>query len=340
MSGPRSVRRRATIHDVAAEAGISRGTVSRVLNNEPYVSGAAREAVEKAVAKVGYVRNAAARNLVTQRSRAIALIVHEPHSVVLDDPNIGNILIGTNAVLSQADHQLVTLMIDSQRDSDRVIEYLRGGFVDGAIILSARTGDPISQAIAELDLPASFVGHPPDAPAIPFIGIDNKAAAFEVVRRLVETGRSRVGMLASGLDRDSGEDRLAGFREALGDRFDPALVVRHPFYSYTAGVESMSELLARDPSVDGVFAASDAVAAGAMDVLHRRGISIPDDIGIVGFDDSSWALRCVPALSTVRQPAEDLGRRAAQQVLDQLSGADDFVRELILPTEVVWRASA
>lgn len=340
MSTPRTARRRATIHDVAAEAGISRGTVSRVLNNEPYVSETARRAVEAAVAKVGYVRNAAARNLVTQRSRAIALIVHEPHSVVLDDPNIGNILIGTNAVLSDADHQLVTLMIDSQRDSDRVIEYLRGGFVDGAIILSARTGDPISEAIAELGLPASFVGHPPDAPAIPFIGIDNRAAAEAIVQRLVATGRRRIGMLASGLDRDSGQDRLAGFQAALGELFDPALVVRHPFYSYAAGAEGMTELLARDPHIDGVFAASDAVAAGAMDVLHRHGIAIPEQVGIVGFDDSSWAIRCTPLLSTVRQPAETLGRRAAQQVLDQLLDGGEAPDGVILPTEIVWRASA
>lgn len=340
MTGRRSVRRRATIHDVAAEAGISRGTVSRVLNNEPYVSESARAAVEAAVAKVGYVRNAAARNLVTQRSRAIALIVHEPHSVVLDDPNIGNILLGANAVVSEADHQLVTLMIDSQRDSTRVVEYLRGGFVDAAIILSARVGDPISAAVAELGLPASFVGHPPDAPGIPYIGIDNQAAAEAIVRRLVATGRRRIGMLASGVDRDSGQDRLIGFQRALGDAYDPTLVVRHPFYSYTAGAEGMAELLTREPHLDGVFAASDAVAAGAMEVLHRRGISIPGDIGVVGFDDSAWAIRCVPPLSTVRQPAETLGRRAARQVLDQLSGALDFDRDLILPTDIVWRESA
>ena len=339
MSGQPSPRRRATIHDVAAEAGISRGTVSRVLNDEPYVSAQARQAVEAAVRKVGYVRNAAARNLVTQRSRAVALIVHEPHSVVLDDPNIGNILIGTNAVLSQADHQLVTLMIDSRRDSDRVVEYLRGGFVDGAIILSARTGDPITGAIEEIGMPACFVGHPSDAANISYIGIDNRDAAEQITRRLVDTGRRRIGMLASGLDRDSGQDRLAGFRAALGDLFDPDLVVRNPFYSYTAGVDGMTELLRRDPTVDGVFAASDAVAAGALDVLHRRGVDVPGKLGIVGFDDSSWALRCTPALSTVRQPAEDLGRRAAQQVLDQLSGTDR-VAGVLLPTDIVWRESA
>lgn len=333
-------RRRSTIHDVAAEAGISRGTVSRVLNNERYVSEASRKAVEAAVAKVGYVRNAAARNLVTQKSRAVALIIHEPHSLVLDDPNIGNILIGTNEVLSAADHQMVTLIVDSQRDSDRVVEYLRGGFVDGAIILSARTDDPISRAVAEMRLPASFVGHPADAPDIPYIGIDNVAAAEQITRRLVATGRTRVGMLASGLDRDSGQDRLQGFAAALGEKFDPRLVIRHPFYSYGAGVEGMTELLRLAPDIDGVFAASDAVAAGAMEVLHRRGIHIPRDIGVVGFDDSSWALRCRPALSTVRQPAETLGQRAAAQVLEQLAGTVAHQHGILLSTEIVWRDSA
>ncbi|WXF91462.1 LacI family DNA-binding transcriptional regulator [Curtobacterium flaccumfaciens pv. flaccumfaciens] len=228
MSEVRSARQRATIQDVADEAGMSRGTVSRVLNDEPYVSPKAREAVQDAVRRVGYVRSAAARSLVTRRSGAIALIVHEPSVVVLDDPNIGNILIGTNAVLSDADQQLVTIMVDSARDSERVVEYLRGGFVDGAIVLSARDGDPITGAIEEIGMPACFVGHPSDAANISYIGIDNRAAAEQITRRLVDTGRRRIGMLASGLDRDSGQDRLAGFTAALGERFDPDLVARNP----------------------------------------------------------------------------------------------------------------
>ena len=131
--------RRATIHDVAAASGVSHGTVSRVLNAERYFSDEARIAVENAVAQVGYVRNTAARNLKTQRSHAVGLIVHEPHSLFLEDPNIGAILLGTNEILSAADYQLVSLVIDSDRDSDRVAEYLRGGFVDGVIIISARS---------------------------------------------------------------------------------------------------------------------------------------------------------------------------------------------------------
>ena len=341
MTPPPARPKRATIFDVAAEAGVSRGTVSRVLNGEPYVSEAARQAIEAAIAKVGYVRNTAARNLARQASGAIALIVHEPNSVFVDDPNIGNILLGTNGALSAADYQLVTLVIETERDSERVSGYLGGGFVDGAIIVSAREGDPISRAIAELRLPAVMIGRPDNQPRLPWVGIDNRGAAREIADRLAGTGRRRVGMIAAGLDRDSGRDRLAGFQDALGDAFDPTLVSQQPFYTFDAGVAGMTELLEREPELDGVFAASDAVAAGAIDVLRARGRRVPDDVGVVGFDDSAWALRCQPLLSTVRQPAALLGARAAELVLEQIaSGGTSGEGGVVLETEVVWRASA
>ena len=332
--------RRATIFDVAAEAKVSRGTVSRVLNGEPYVSDSSREAIEKAIEKVGYVRNMAARNLVTQSTRAIALIVHEPHSVFLEDPNIGAILLGTNDRLSESDYQLVCLIIGSDRDSSRIADYLRGGFVDGAIIVSAREHDPISAAIAQIGLPAVFVGHPSTEPDTPYVGIDNRGAARDITARLLQTGRTRVGMIAAALDRDSGAERLAGFRDALGDRFDENLVIDIPLYSRTSGVEGMRELLRRAPDIDGIFASSDAIAAGAMDVLREHGRSIPGDVGIVGFDDSDWAMRCQPPLSTVRQPADLLGREAASVVLGIVNGTAPASLGTMLPTEIAWRDSA
>jgi DNA-binding LacI/PurR family transcriptional regulator len=332
--------KRATIFDVAAEAGVSRGTVSRVLNGERYVSAAAREAIESAIAKVGYVRNTAARNLATQSSGAIALIVHEPHSVFVDDPNIGAILLGINSSLSAADYQLVSLIIDTERDSQRVTGYLGGGFVDGAIIVSAREGDPISRAIADLRLPAVMIGRPDNQLQLPWVGIDNRGAARQITERLRGTGRRRIGMIAAGLDRDSGRDRLAGFREALGDDYDDALVSRQGLYTHAAGVAGLTELLRVDPALDGVFAASDAVAVGALEALASAGRRVPADVGVVGFDDSAWAHRAQPALSTIRQPAGDLGARAAELVLEQVLSGAPATGGVLLPTEVVWRDSA
>jgi DNA-binding LacI/PurR family transcriptional regulator len=332
--------KRATIFDVAAEAGVSRGTVSRVLNAEPYVSAAAREAIDAAIAKVGYVRNTAARNLARQSSGAIALIVHEPDSVFIDDPNIGAILLGANTALSAADYQLVSLLIDTERDSQRVTGYLGGGFVDGAIIVSAREGDPISQAIANLRLPAVMVGRPDNQPQLPWVGIDNRGAARQITERLRDTGRRRIAMIAAGLDRDSGRDRLAGFRDALGENFDDGLVAHQTLYTYAAGVAGMTELLAIDPHIDGVFAASDAVAAGALEALRNAGRAVPRDVGVVGFDDSAWATRTQPALSTVRQPAGELGARAAELVLEQVRSGTLRSSGSLLATDIVWRDSA
>ena len=331
---------RATINDVAAVAGVSRGTVSRVLNSEAYVSDSAKKAVEDAIEQVGYVRNTAARNLVTRQSHAIGLIVHEPHSLFLEDPNIGSILLGTNSVLSAADYQLVSLVIDSDRDSARVAEYLTGGFVDGVIIVSARAHDPIAKVVSQIGLPAAFVGHPVDIEGIPWVGIDNVAAARAITSRLVDTGRRRIGMIAAGLDRDSGLDRVAGFTAAMGDAFDPALVVQQPFYAHASGLEGTRELLRRAPDVDGIFAAYDAIAAGVLDALREAGRSVPHDVGVVGFDDSVWAVRAQPQLSTVHQPAGQLGRGAAESVLAQIRGEAVDSAGTFLETHIVWRDSA
>lgn len=335
-----SRRRRATVKDVATEAGVSRGTVSRVLNGQRYVSDDARDAINAAIAKVGFVPNRAARSLVMQSSQAIGLIVHEPHSLFIEDPNIGSILLGANAALSEADYQLSFLIADSARDIERLARYLSGGLIDGVIIVSARAGDPITRAVADLDLPAAFVGHPRDIGDAAYVAIDNRGAAREITTRLKATGRQRVGMIAAALDRDSGSDRLAGFVDALGSTFDPQLVQSVPLYSYSDGQDGMRELLARCPEIDGVFASSDAVAAGAMDVLQMAGRVVPRDVGVVGFDDSSWALRCDPPLSTVHQPATELGRAAAESVLRQIRGQGPDASAQLLECPVVWRDSA
>lgn len=336
----RSIRpRRATVHDVATASGVSRGTVSRYINGDRYVSQSAREAIEDAIRKVGYVPNNAARRLVMQRSQSIGFIVHEPHSLFVEDPNIGAILLGANSALSNADYQMVVLIADSERDTARVTRYLSSGFVDGVIIVSARAFDPIARVVDRLQVPAAFVGHPPGATKAAFVVIDNRGAARAITERLLSTGRRRVGMIAAALDRDSGSDRLAGFTDAMGPRFDPALVERVDLYSYSAGRQAAAALLERAPDLDGVFAASDAIAAGAVEALRMSGRRIPDDVGIVGFDDSAWATRTIPPLSTVRQPAEGLGRRAADAVLAQLNG-EPPAGEVLLASQIVWRQSA
>jgi Transcriptional regulators len=269
----------------------------------------------------------------------VALIVHEPDVVFVEDPNIGSILLGANSTLSESNYLMATIVVDSEVDVARVVEYLAGGFVDGAIVVSARVEDPVTRAIEQFAVPAVFIGSMPILPNATSVGIDNLEASREITTRLLATGRSKVGMIAAALDRTSGADRLAGFEAALGDSFTSSLVVPVDLYTYAAGRAGMQELLSREPLIDGVVAASDAIAAGAMSVLREHGRRIPEDVGVVGFDDSAWALRCNPPLSTVHQPASEVGRVASELVLRLIDGEVVGVGT-VLETPVVWRDSA
>lgn len=331
--------RRATVSDVADAAGVSRATVGRYVNRKGYVSSSAREAIARAIDETGFVPSIPARNLVTQRTRMVAFIVHEPDTVFVEDPNIGSILLGANLALSRRDYLMATVVVDSEADVVRIAEHLAGGFFDGAIVVSARVDDPITQAIEQFEVPAVFIGDVRSVPTATSVGIDNRGASRAITTRLRETGRTRIGMIAAALDRASGADRLAGFADAMGEDFDPDLVARADFFTYGAGRAGMRELLRRDPSIDGVVAASDAVAAGALSVLREHNRRVPEDVGIVGFDDSSWALRCEPALSTVHQPASQIGETAGEVVLRRIDGEDSGAG-VILPTPIVWRQSA
>ena len=286
------------------------------------------------------MRNTAARNLATQSSGAIALIVHEPHSVFVDDPNIGAILLGINSSLSAADYQLVSLIIDTERDSQRVTGYLGGGFVDGVIIVSARAGDPISQAIADLRLPAVMIGRPDHQSQLSWVGIDNRGAAKQITQRLA---RHRPKARRDDRRRPRPRQRprpLGGFSGCLGKE-----VRRHPRVApgplhARRGSCGHGGVARVDPHLDGVFAASDAVAVGALEALASAGRRVPVDVGVVGFDDSAWARRAQPALSTIRQPAGDLGAKAAELVLEQVRSGALATDGVVLSTEVVWRESA
>ena len=314
--------------------------MSRVLTGGVNVSAAAYAAVTDAIERVGYVPNRAARNLTTNRAGAAALVIQEPQAQFLEDPIIGTILLGANSELSAADVQLVMLILDSPRDRDRASAFITGGFVDGALLVSTRAADPVVEAISRAGVPLATIGRSSRSTDIPYATIDNRRAAREITQRLRQTGRKRIGMIASGLDRDSGRDRRRGFRQALGDGYDPALVFESPYYTYQAGLDGIGELLRREPELDGVFASSDAAASGVIDGLLAAGRSVPGDVGVVGFDDSSWALRAQRPLSTVRQPAYELGQVGARIVLDQLAGKGKSDLSVVLPTTVVWRESA
>ncbi|MET7361735.1 LacI family DNA-binding transcriptional regulator [Streptomyces sp. NPDC005562] len=339
---------RPTLEAVAARAGVSRATVSRVVNGDPGVREVLAEKVRHAVDELGYVPNRAARSLVTRRHDAVAVVIAEPETRVFADPFFALQLRGISKELTSHDVQLVLLLTEGRDDHERVGRYLAGGHVDGALVFSLHLDDPLPGIIRRAGVPTVFGGRPgwpqpgPDEPAAPYVDCDNRGGAREAVRHLVGLGRTRIAHITGALDQTSAVDRLDGFRDALGD-VDERLVAEGDF-TPAGGERAMRELLARVPELDAVFAANDLTASGALRVLREQGRRVPDDVAVVGFDDMlAVAEQTEPPLTSVRQDIEEMGRLMARMLLRGRSGeepAAGTAAGVVLPTSLVRRASA
>ncbi|WP_268822315.1 LacI family DNA-binding transcriptional regulator [Yinghuangia soli] len=321
---------------VAAVAGVSRATVSRVINNSPKVSPQVREAVEAAIAATGYVPNRAARTLVTRRTDSVALVIQEPEAHLFGDPYLTGIVRSVSEELSGTDTQLVLMMVKTDADQQRLERYLRGGHVDGALLVSLHGDAQLPGRLVGAGIPVVVGGRPlgPTAGLV-YVDADNVGGARLATRYLHDLGRSRVATIAGPADMCAGVDRLAGYLDAV----EGEPVVVHGDFTRASGTAAMRELLERAPGLDAVFAASDLMAAAALAVLRESGRRVPDDVAVVGFDDVDAALWSDPPLTTVHQPVHEQGRRMTRLLLDAAIPGRPAEPE-ILPTRLVVRASA
>src|SRR5829696_7934108 len=256
---------RPTLEKVAARAGVSRATVSRVVNGSTRVAPGIREAVMRAVDELGYVPNLAARSLVTQRTDSIALVVSEPPTRVFsDDPFFSGIIRGVSQELEAADKQLVLMLAGSQPSHDRVERYATAGHVDGVLVASMHGADPLPGALSRMGIPVVASGRPLGRHDMPYVDIDNVGGAAAAVERLVTIGRQRIATIAGPQDMIAGIDRLTGYRSALRDS------------TRESGTQAMRQLLSDDPGLDAVFVASDMMALGALQALRQAGRRVPD----------------------------------------------------------------
>lgn len=330
---------RPTIRDVAATAGVSRGTVSRVLNGGRYVSPAALAAVEKAIRQTGYVANHSARSLARRRTDCVAFILSEPQEKLFEDPNFDVLLRSATRALAEHDKTLVMIIAGDQDDHERVLRYLRAGHVDGVLLISAHGGDPLLKHLPEAQLPVVCCGRPPaNTEFVPYVGSDNYGGARRMTEHLINLGRKRIATITGPLDISSGIDRLAGFRAVMAEHGRPERMVTADDYSYRSGEAAMAELLESDPDVDAVFVASDLLATGALATLRRHGRHVPDDVAVGGFDDSRVAVSTEPALTTVRQPVELIAKEMTRLLVDHILG--DEPPSVVLETTLVRRESA
>lgn len=326
-----------TLKMVAAAAGVSKSTVSRVINASPSVTPEAVAAVSAAIERLGYTPNRAARSLVSRRTETLALVIPENTATFFTDPYFASVIQGAATRVSQTSFTLALLIAAGSEDKTR--RYLSAGNVDGALVLSHHTDD---RAYGHLsgDLPLVFAGRPMTAEsATPtYVDVDNVGAGATATRRLVDAGRRRVATVAGPPDMSAGVDRLEGWRRTLAEAGLATDLVEHGDFTPASGAAAARRLLERGEAFDGLFAASAQMAFGALSVLREHGLEVPRDLGLVTVDDDHFSQTAVPPLTTIRQPTLELGRAIVDVLIGVVEGRP-VERVTILPTEVVERGS-
>lgn len=331
-----AVRDTPTIEQVAAAAGVSRSTVSRVVNGSNAVSPAALAAVKGAIERLAYVPNRAARSLASRQTHAIALVVPEDVSQFFGDPYFASIVTGISRRLSESDY-LLNLIIASDDPRNKTASFVRGGAVDGALVASQHAGDGFIEAIAAA-VPLVFGGRPARwSDTHHFVDVDNVAGARVATQHLIERGRTRIATIAGPLTMPVGIDRLAGWRAALADAGLPEGPIEDGGFKSALAEDAMRRMLATGRPFDGLFVASDMMARAAIRVLTTEGIRVPEDVALVGYDDTPVATDREPQLTTIRQPLEQMGETMASLLIQVIAGTAPAERALIMPTELVVR---
>ncbi|WP_141015573.1 LacI family DNA-binding transcriptional regulator [Nocardioides sambongensis] len=329
-----------TLDEVARLAGVSRATASRAINGGNRVSAAAQAAVDAAVTTLGYTPNPAARSLVTRRTDSVALVVPEPDERVFSDPFFIHTLRSVNRVLAPKDLQLVLLLAQPGEEERRMLRYLRRRHIDGAIVVSHHRSDRLPDHLAALGLPCVFVGRPwTSADKVAYVDTDNLGGGRAATELLVEQGCARIANIAGPDDMAAGRDRLDGWRSAMRAAGLADDLVEPGDFTEAGGGAAAEALLERCPDLDGIVAASDLMAAGALRVLEAAGRRVPQDVRVVGYDDLGLAE--TSSLTTVRNPIGEMAEQATRMLLEQID--DERVPRalrVIFPPALVRRGSA
>ncbi|WP_416344930.1 LacI family DNA-binding transcriptional regulator [Isoptericola peretonis] len=328
-----------TLDDVARAAGVSRSTASRAINGGDRVSPEAQAAVDDAVTRLGYAPNRAARSLVTRRTDSIALVVPEPDARILTDPFLAGVLRGVSEGLTGTELQLVLLLARPGEPPGHIARYLRSGHVDGVVVASHHREDQLEHELVHSQLPAVFVGRPFDTESLHFVDVDNASGGRTATQRLVDRGCRRIATITGPLDMTAAVDRHDAWEHTLEDAGLPAVAVENGDFTVAGGADAMQRILAAHPDVDGVFAASDLMATGALQVLRESGRRVPDDVAVVGFD-ALGAERTTPRLTTVLQPVVEMVTAATSTLLDMLAGDEPPAQPQIFVPRLIEGESA
>lgn len=329
-----------TLDDIAKLAGVSRSTVSRVVNDHPSVSDSARKRVLQVIQNTGFHPNAAARALASHRSRMIGLVLPRSVSAFFSDPYYPRLTQGIAQASNQYDYTLGLFLIGTKEDEEQIYPRIsRKGLLDGILLQSSQYSDQITSRLMNTNLPVVVAGRPFHNTNITYIDIDNIAAAHKAVCHLIQQGHTRVGTITGSMDSTASIDRKEGYLRALiecGLEIDLDLIDSGDF-TEAGGYAAMQRLLPARP--DAIFGASDIMSIGAMRAVHEAGLRIPEDIAFVGFDDLPLATTLQPSLTTIHQPIYQFGFKAVEILIDLIENGINPPRRVIMETELIVRES-
>ena len=328
-----------TISDVARLAAVSTMTVSRVVNKSDYVSEATRARVERAIAELGYVPNALARQLRSKRTKTLALVMAD-----ITNPFFTTVARGVEDVAGARGFGVLFCNTDeSEVEEVDYVSMLIQRQIDGVLLVPATSSSRSLALLRSQNVPVAILDRRVRSRHVDVVRGDSEAGAYALVRHLLELGHRRIAVLAGSKAVSTSVDRVAGFTRALaeaGIQPDPRLV-RYGGYHQSEGYAMARDVLDVAPAPTAIFAANNFIAAGAIRAVREAGLHVPADISMVGFDDlaSEWLMD--PFLTVFAQPAYAIGQRATELLLERIDGqAPTTPREIVLPGELIVRRSS
>ncbi|MFF1574273.1 LacI family DNA-binding transcriptional regulator [Leifsonia sp. NPDC058292] len=337
----RASARRVTLRDIADKVGITPSAVSMALAGKPRIGDDTRKAVVDAAAELGYVPSSAARALRSQHAGTIALIVPTTATHVFGHSYFMLVLEGASSVANENDVQLlVSTNPDNEHGLAAYERVMRSKSADGAILTSAAIDDPTVERLIASGLPVVMIGNFPHLPDAVTVGIDDRAASRAITEHLITAhGRRRLLHLTGPLDHQTGADRRAGFVDAVhAHGLEAESLIVEGDLSESSGVAAVQGLGERMREFDGIVAANDDMAFGALTVLRSASVDVPGEVAIVGFDDFGLARVTTPSITTVRVPAQRIARIASERLFEIMAGRDGWQRHEVA-VELVLRQS-
>ncbi len=328
-----------TLEDIARMSGVSRSTVSRVINGDPNVKNQTRKKVQDIIQSINFQPNLAARGLAVGRTGVLGLVIPTGISAIFSDPYFPLLIQGVATACNALGYSVMLWLAEPDYERKAINQILYNGIVDGIIVSSMAMDEPLIEILMESKRPFILIGRSRTIDHIHYVDVDNRAGAHLGVSHILRCGRRRVGIINGPLNTVVAAERYQGYQEALRERGVPLLpeLAIEGEFSDMSGYLAMKNLLSHRP--DAVFVSSDAMAFGAMRAIQEADLRIPEDIAVVGFDDIPTAATSKPPLTTVRQPIQRTGSVAAETLIDLIEHPDPQPRRIVLPTELVIRNS-